>query len=75
LKPNASNIGAIVFNSPTLLEKLPKHYHKWLLLFDPKEAEKLPSNRGCDHRIDLKVPEENLRMGAIYQSSQEERKL
>jgi len=75
LKPNAIIIGAIDCDSPMLLENLPKQYHKWLLLFDPKEAEKLPSNKGCDHPIELKVPEENLRMGPIYQLSQEEEKL
>jgi len=75
LKPDAINIGAIVSDSPTLLEKLPKHYHKWLLLFDPKEAEKLRSNKGWDHRIELKVPEEDLRMGPIYQLLQEDEKL
>jgi len=75
LKPDAINIGAVVFNSPSLLEQLPKHYHKWLLLFDSKEAERVQSNEGCDHQIELKVPEEHLRLGPIYQLSQEEEKL
>lgn len=66
LKPNAINIGAIVFDNPSILEMLPKHYDQWLLVFDPKEAEKLPSNKGCDHQIESIVPEENLRMGPIY---------
>jgi len=60
IKPDAINIGAVIFDSPSLSEKLPKHYHKSLLVFDPKEAEKLPSNTGCDHQIELKVPEEDL---------------
>jgi hypothetical protein len=54
---------------------LPQDYHKWLLLFDPEEAEKLPDNKGCDHRIELKTPEDQLRMGPIYQLSLEEEKI
>jgi hypothetical protein len=66
LRYNAINIGALVVNDTSLLQKLPAHYHKWMLLFDPTESEKLPSNKGCGHQIELKVPEENLRMGPIY---------
>jgi hypothetical protein len=32
-----------------IAKKLPVHYHKWILFFDPEEAEKLPDNKGCDH--------------------------
>jgi hypothetical protein len=58
-----------------MANKLPEHYHKWLLLFDPEEAEKLPDNKGCDHRIDLKVTKDQLRMGPIYQLSLDEEKI
>jgi hypothetical protein len=75
LRPDAIHIGAVLFNSPDLLQKLPVQYHKWLLLFDPKESEKLPDNKGCDHRIDSKTAEENLRMGSIYQLAMEEERL
>jgi len=75
LRPDAINIGSIISRNPEIAKKLPEHYHKWLLLFDPKEAEKLPDNKGCDHRIELKVPEDQLRMGPIYQLSLEEGKI
>jgi hypothetical protein len=60
LRPDAVHIGTIVNRNPEIAEKLPEHYHKWLLLFDPKESEKLPDNKGCDHRIELKLPEDQL---------------
>jgi len=75
LRPDAINIGAVVCNSPSLIEKLPKHYKKWLLLFDPKEAEKLSTNKESDHRIESISSEDKLRMGPIYQLSLEEVKL
>jgi len=75
LNEKAIHIGAIVQSSPTILSKLPTHYHKFLLLFDPKEAEKLPDNKGCDHRIELIGADDKLRMGPIYQLSLEEEKI
>jgi len=45
-----------------------------MLLFDPKESEKLPDNEGWDNRIELLGPDNKLRMGPIYQLSQEEEK-
>lgn len=75
LWPDAINIGAVVCNSPSLLEKLPKHYHKWLLLFDRKEAEKLPMHKESYHQIELLSSEDKLRMGPIYKVSMEEEKL
>jgi hypothetical protein len=75
LDEKAIHIGAIVQSSPTILKKLPTHYHKCLLLFDPEEAEKLPDNKGCDHRIELLGPDDKLRMGPIYQLSLEEEKI
>jgi len=75
LNEKAIHIGAIVTNNPSIAQKLPTCYHKFLLLFDPKESEKLPDNRGCDHRIELLGSDDKLRMGSIYQLSQEEEKL
>jgi hypothetical protein len=72
LRPDAVNIGTIIHRNPEIARKLPEHYHKWILLFDPEEAEKLPDNKGCDHWIELKVPEERLQMRPIYQLSVEE---
>jgi len=63
LSDKAIHIGAVVQTSPAILSKLPTHYHKFLLLFDPEEAEKLPDNKGCDHHIELLGPEDKLRMG------------
>jgi len=74
-KPNAVNIRALIFDNASILQKLPEHCHRWLLLFDPMESERSPSNKGCDHQIELKVLEENSWMGPIYQLSQEEEKL
>jgi len=70
----AIHIGAIVMSNPSIAQILPEHYHKLLLLFDPKEAEKLPDNTGCDHRFELLGSEDKLRMGPIYQLSLEEEK-
>jgi len=58
-----------------MLEKLPKCYHKYLLLFDPEHAEKLPDIRGCDHKIEFITSEDKPRMGPIYQLSQAEEKI
>jgi len=46
-----------------------------MVLFDPAHAEKLPDDPGCDHIIELKGSEEDLRMGPIYQLSQEDAKI
>jgi len=75
LNEKAIHIGAIVQSNPTIANKLPECYQKFLLLFDPEEAEKLPDNKGCDHRIELKGPDDKLRMGPIYQLSIEEEKI
>jgi len=75
LSNRAVHIGAIVMSNPTIAQKLPSHYHKFLLLFDPEESEKLLDNKGCDHRIELLGPDDKLQMGPIYQLSQEEEKL
>lgn len=75
LSDQAIHIGAIVLNNPSVAQKLPSHYHKFLLLFNPMESEKLPDNKGCDCQFELIVSEDKLRMGPIYQLSQEEEKL
>jgi hypothetical protein len=46
---DAINIGMIVSRNTEIAKKLPEHYQKWLLLFNPDQAEKLPGNKGCDH--------------------------
>jgi len=75
LDKDAIHIGALVQNLSSMLERLPKCYDKYLLLFDPEHAEKLPDNRGCDHEIELITSEDKLRMGPIYQLSQEAQKI
>jgi hypothetical protein len=75
LNDKAIHIGVIVMRNPSIAQKLPEHDHKFLLLFNPKEAEKLSDNKGCDHRIELLGSEDKLCMGPIYQLSQEEEKL
>jgi len=62
-------------SNPSIAAKLPVCYHKFLLLFHPKESEKLLDNKGCDHRIELLGSDDKSRMGPIYQLSQEEEKL
>jgi hypothetical protein len=42
LNDKAIHIGAVVMSNPSIAQKLPTHYHKDLLLFDPKESEMLP---------------------------------
>ena len=69
LNDAAIHIGAIVRGNPSIAHRLPVHYHKFLPLFDPKEAEKLPDDKGCDHRIELLGTEDKLQMGPIYQLS------
>jgi hypothetical protein len=75
LRPNAIHIGAVLFNNLDLLQTLPPQYHKWLLLFNPNESEKLHDNKGCNHRIKLGTADENLRMRPIYQFTLEEERL
>ena len=75
LNDAAIHIGAIVMSNPSIARRLPAHSHKFLRLFDLKDAEKLPDNRGCDHGIELLGAEDKLRMGPIYQLSLEEEKL
>jgi hypothetical protein len=55
-----------------MIHQVPKQYHKFLLLFNLEYAEKLPDNRGCNHHIECITFDEKLRMGPIYQLSQEE---
>jgi len=74
LSDKAIHIGAVVMSNPSIAQKLPTHYHKVLLLFDPKEAEKLTDNKGCDQRIECLGQNDKLRMGLIYQLSQDEKK-
>jgi len=62
-------------SNASIAQKLPAHYHNFLLLLDLEEAEKLPDNKGCDHEIQLLGAEDNLRTGPIYQLSLEEEKL
>jgi hypothetical protein len=58
-----------------MVDRLPKHYHKFLLLFDPEHAEKLPDHRGCDYYIELINSDNKLRIGPIDQFCQEEDKI
>jgi hypothetical protein len=39
------HIETIVMSNPTIAQKLPSYYHNILLLFNPKESEKLPDNK------------------------------
>jgi len=75
VRPDAIIIGTIISRNPEIARKLPTHYHKWMLLFDPEKAEKVPDSKGCDHTIELKTPEDQLRMGHIYQLTMEEEKI
>jgi hypothetical protein len=75
-RSDAINIGAIAFNATKqLAEKLPPQYHKWLLLFDHQESEKLPRHGPYDHEINLKTPDDQVKVGPIYRLSQEEERL
>jgi hypothetical protein len=51
ITPNkkATHNRAIVISNPTIARILATHYPKFLPLFDPKEAEKLPDNKGCEY--------------------------
>jgi hypothetical protein len=58
-------------------EKLPKHYHEFLPLFDGKAADKLPPHRpGVDHEIPLLKDEDGQEKsppwGPLYGMSREE---
>lgn len=75
LNKDAIHIGSLVQSTLSMLDRLPKQYHKFLLLFDSEHAEKLPNSRGCDHRIDLTPLKDKLRMGLKSQLSQEEEKI
>jgi len=59
------HFGAKDMSNPSIAQKLPTHYHKILILFAPKELEKLPNNTGCDSRIELLGPDDKLQMGPI----------
>jgi hypothetical protein len=58
-----------------IIQKLSPQYHKRVLLIDPKESEKLPDNKGCDHHVELKTAEENLSMGSMYRLTLEAERL
>ena len=69
------NIESVVFhNTKQLAEKLPSQYHKCLLLFDPKESEKLLKHGPHDHEINLKESDDQIKVGPIYNSYQEKKK-
>lgn len=53
LSDKAIHIGGKVKNNPSILQKLPPQYHKYMGVFDPEKSETLPDIRGCDHRIEL----------------------
>ena len=75
-REDAINIGSVTFNATKqLAEKLPPQYHKWLLLFDPQESEKLPKHGPHDHEINLKTTDDQVKVGPIYQLSREEERL
>lgn len=69
------HIGALAHSSPSMVEQIPICYHKYLLLFDPEHAGKSPDSQGCDHNIESTTSQHRLRMGPIYQLSQEEEKI
>ena len=75
LDKDVIHIGALVQSSSSMLERLAKCYHMYILLFDQEHAEKLPDNQGCDHKIELITTVDTLRMGPIHQLSQEEEKI
>jgi hypothetical protein len=62
-------------SNPTIASKLPAQYHKFLLLFNPKTAEKLPDHKGCNHQIELLGAEDKLPMGPVDELLQKEEKL
>jgi hypothetical protein len=76
LQSNAINIGSIAFEATHQQEeKLPPYYHKWPLLFDPQQVEKLPKHSPHDHEIILNIPDDQIKDGPIYQLSREEERL
>ena len=75
MNKDAIHIGSLVQSTPSMLNCLPKHYHKFLLLFDSEHAEKVQDHRGCDHRIELITSKDKLQMGPIYRLSQEQEKI
>jgi hypothetical protein len=72
IRKDPINIGTIISKNLDIAKTLLAHYHKWILIFDPEEAEKLPNNKGCDHQIELLTPESLLKLGPIYELSLEE---
>lgn len=62
----------LIINSPSIAERLPMYCNYVVLLFDSMEAERLQSHKQCNYSINLKRPEEQLRMGLIYRLSEEE---
>jgi hypothetical protein len=62
-------------SNPSVAQTLPAHYHKFLVLFDRNEIEKLPDNQCCNQNVGLLGPEDKVRMGLINQISLEEEKL
>jgi hypothetical protein len=68
--PEAIQIGSLsTFSNTNLREVLPPAYHKYLLLFDPTEAEKLPTRTIFEHEIKLTV---DPKKGRIYKLSAKE---
>jgi hypothetical protein len=55
-----------------LAEKLPREYHKWLLLFNPQESENLPKHGPYDQEIQLQTPHDQVKVEPIYQLLREE---
>jgi hypothetical protein len=75
LSDKAIPVGVVVMSNPTLMQKLPAHYNKFMLLFVPEQSDILLDITGCDHRIKLLRSEDKLQMGPINQLSQDEEKL
>jgi hypothetical protein len=76
LRSDAINTGSIAFEATHQpAETLTPYYHKWLLLFNPHKAEQLPNHRPHNHEIIFKVPDDQNKVGPIYQLSREEERL
>jgi len=75
LNMNPIHNGSLVQSTLSMLDWLPKQYHKFLLLIDPEHAEKFADTRGCNHRIDLITCGNRPRMEPIYQLPKEEEKI
>jgi len=69
------NIRAIVCNNPSIAEELRSNYHKYLLVFDREHSARSAENTGCNHTIELIDAKDTLRMGPIYQLSQDDEKI